>query len=235
MTTQRFLRVTCLLAAAAPLVSGCVSRDEYLREKFARRKAVERAETLERDLADERARVMALEAQFGAVKGQLNTQTAMTSTLRSERDRLSNYSSRLQNEIDSLAKQQIGGIQVVEVKLPAELDRQLKEFAARYPDSVEYDPQRGAVRWKSDLTFAKGSDEVRADAMSSLQSFADIVKSAAGDGFEIIVVGHTDNLRIGPVTAREHPTNWHLSVHRSIAVMNVLARSGSRSASLSSA
>lgn len=226
MTVRRHLTWFCFLTAAAPMLVGCVSRDEYLREKFARRKAVERAETLERDLADERARVMALESQFGSLKGQLNTQTAMTSTLKAERDRLNNYSSRLQTEIDSLAKQQIGAIKVVEVKLPAELDRQLKDFAARYPDSVEYDAERGAVRWKSDLTFAKGSDDVQPDAIASLQSFADVVNSASASGFEIIVVGHTDNLRIGPVTGRKHPTNWHLSVHRAIAVMNALARAG---------
>ena len=226
MTARRHLTLTCILLAAAPMLIGCVSRDEYLREKFARRKAVERAETLERDLADERARVLALESQFGSLKGQLNTQTAMTSTLKAERDRLSSYSNRLQTEIDSLAKQPIGAIKVVEVKLPAELDRQLKDFASRYPGSVEYDAERGAVRWKSDLTFAKGSDEVRGDAMSSIQSFANVVNSAAASGFEIIVVGHTDNLRIGPVTGRKHPTNWHLSVHRAIAVMNALASAG---------
>lgn len=226
MTARRNFSLFCVLTAAAPMLIGCVSRDEYLREKFARRKAVERAETLERDLADERARVMALESQFGAVRGQLNTQTAMTSTLKAERDRLNTYSSRLQSEIDSLARQQIGAIKVVEVKLPAELDRQLKDLAARYPDSVEYDAQRGAVRWKSDLTFGKGSDEVRPDAIESLRSFAQVVNSTSASGFEIIVVGHTDNLRIGPVTGRNHPTNWHLSVHRSIAVMNALASAG---------
>lgn len=226
MTARRPFTLICILSATAPLLIGCVSRDEYLREKFARRKAVERAETLERDLADERARVMALESQFGSMKGQLNTQTAMTSTLKAERDRLNQYSNRLQSEIDSLARQQIGAIKVVEVKLPAELDRQLKDFASRYPDSVEYDAERGAVRWKSDLTFAKGSDDVQPDAAASLRSFADVVNSGSASGFEIIVVGHTDNLRIGPVTGREHPTNWHLSVHRAIAVMDVLAGAG---------
>lgn len=226
MTARRPFTLICILSAAAPMLIGCVSRDEYLREKFARRKAVERAETLERDLADERARVMALESQFGSLRGQLNTQTAMTSTLKAERDRLDSYSNRLQSEIDSLARQPIGAIKVVEVKLPAELDRQLKDFAARYPDSVEYDAERGAVRWKSDLTFGKGSDEVQPDAAASLRSFADVVNSANASGFEIIIVGHTDNLRIGPVTGREHPTNWHLSVHRAIAVMNVLRDAG---------
>ncbi len=218
------LAFTILLAGTS--LMGCVSRDEYLREKFARRKAVERAETLERDLADERARVLALEAEREAVRGQLGTQTQLTSTLKSERDRLNSYSNRLQNELNSLAQQQPGAIEVVKVKLPSELDRALKEFASQYPDSVEYDPDRGAVRWKSDLTFAVGSDEVQPEARESLRSFAQVVRSAVSNDFEVIIVGHTDNLRIGPVTGRQHPTNWHLSVHRSIAVMDVLKDNG---------
>jgi len=218
------LAITMLLAGTS--LMGCVSRDEYLREKFARRKAVERAETLERDLADERARVLALEAEREAVRGQLGTQTQLTSTLKSERDRLNSYSSRLQNELNALAQQQPGAIEVVKVKLPTELDRALKDFAAQYSDSVEYDPDRGAVRWKSDLTFAVGSDEVKPDARNSLRSFAQVVRSAVSNDFEVIIVGHTDNLRIGPVTGRRHPTNWHLSVHRAISVMDVLKDNG---------
>jgi len=218
------LAITMLLAGTS--LMGCVSRDEYLREKFARRKAVERAETLERDLADERARVLALEAEREAVRGQLGTQTQLTSTLKSERDRLNSYSSRLQNELNALAQQQPGAIEVVKVKLPTELDRALKDFAAQYSDSVEYDPDRGAVRWKSDLTFAVGSDDVQPDARNSLRSFAQVVRSAVSNDFEVIIVGHTDNLRIGPVTGRRHPTNWHLSVHRAISVMDVLKDNG---------
>ncbi len=218
------LAFTILLASTS--LMGCVSRDEYLREKFARRKAVERAETLERDLADERARVMALESEREAVRGQLGTQTQLTSTLKSERDRLNSYSNRLQSELNSLAQQQPGAIEVVEVKLPTELDLALKNFAAQYPDSVESDPDRGAVRWKSDLTFAVGSDEVQPEAQASLRSFAQVVRSAVSNDFEVIIVGHTDNLRIGPVTGRKHPTNWHLSAHRAIAVMNELKNSG---------
>ncbi len=221
---------TWMLVGSLTLVwvgsSGCVGHDEYLREKFARNKAVERAETLERDLADERNRVMALEAERESMRRELDAKTALSETLRSENERLAAFNQRLQEQVDDFAKRGIGDIKVVEVKLPAELDRALKEFAAKYPDEVEYDPQRGAVRWKSDLTFAKGSDEVRPNAMASLEAFADIVQSAAASAFEVIVVGHTDNLRIGPVTAKQHPTNWHLSAHRSIAVMNVLARNG---------
>mgnify|MGYP003693640179 CR=1 FL=1 len=42
----------------------------------------------------------------------------------------------------------------------------------------------------------------------------------------MVVVGHTDTLPIGPITGRKHPTNWHLSVHRAIAVMFTLKNYG---------
>lgn len=221
---------TAALAGGLLLVwtvtTGCVSRDEYLREKFARNKAVERAETLDRDLSDERNRVIALESERESMRRELDGKTAMAETLKAENERLDEYVARLKADFDDLSTRGVGDIRVVEVKLPPELDRALKEFAAQYPDAVEYDAHRGAVRWKSDLTFAKGSDDVRPHALQSLRAFAGIVKSAAASRFEVIVVGHTDNLRIGPATARKHPTNWHLSVHRSIAVMNAIAREG---------
>ncbi len=215
------------LAVTFAMSTGCVSRDEYLREKFARRKAQERSETLERDLADERNRVMALESERESLRNQLDTKSALADAFKSERDRLEAYVNKLQADLDRLGGQGLGEIKVVEVKLPPELDRALQEFAAKYPDAVEYDPQRGAVRWKSDLTFDKGSDHVRANVLDSLRSFSQIVNSPAASSFEVVVVGHTDNLRIAnPSTLQAHPTNWHLSVHRAISVMNVLGQSG---------
>lgn len=206
--------------------TGCVSRDEYLREQFGRRKATERAEALERDLADERSRSQALEAEREALKRELDTKTALCETLKAENQRLDEFAKRLQGQMDNVLAKGMGEIQVVEVKLPPEIDKALKEFAAQYPDTVEYDPQRGAVRWKSDLTFALGSDEVRQAALASLRAFAEIVNSAAATPFEIVIVGHTDNVPIGPGTATKHPTNWHLSVHRAVSVLFCLSRNG---------
>ena len=226
MSTIRMWTLVNGLTFVWIMASGCVSRDDYLREKFARNKAVERAETLERDLADERSRAMAMESELASLRRELGSKSALSDTLKSENDRLAMFNTKLQGQVDDFASKPIGDIQVVEVKLPVELDRALKSFTSQYPDEVEYDAQRGAVRWKSDLTFAKGSDEVRPDAIPSLNAFAEIVQSAAASQFEVIVVGHTDNLRIGPVTGRKHPTNWHLSVHRSIAVKDALARAG---------
>jgi len=226
MRTTRMLVLVGGLASIWMTTAGCVSRDEYLREKFGRRKAVERAEALERDLADERARANALQAEREDLLRQLDQAKALAETLKSENARLDAFAKDLQAKMDDMLAKGIGDVKVVEVKLPPELDKALKEFAARYPDAVEYDPLRGAVRWKSDLTFALGSDEVRDTAKASLQAFAEIVNSAAAQPFEIVIVGHTDDVRIGPGTAKKHPTNWHLSVHRAVAVLFVLNGSG---------
>ncbi|MFQ5429315.1 MAG: OmpA family protein [Phycisphaerae bacterium] len=226
MSTIRMWGLIGGLAVVWVASAGCVSRDEFLREKFAKNKALENAETLARDLADERNRTLAMESERASLRRELDSKSALAETLKAENDRLTAFSEELKSKLDELARKGVGDIQVVEVKLPPELDRALKEFAAQYPDEVTYDEHRGAVRWKSDLTFGKGSDAVRPGALQSLRAFAEIVKSAAASQFEVIVVGHTDNLRIGPATARKHPTNWHLSVHRAIAVMNALAKDG---------
>ncbi len=226
MSTIRMLGLTGSLLFVWMWSTGCVSRDEFLREKFARTKAIERAETLERDLADERNRVMALESERQHMGRELEITKDTANNYKAQNVRLDEFNQRLQAELDELSNRQIGEIKVVEVKLPPELDKALKSFAAQYPDEVEYDANRGVVRWKSDLTFAKGSDAVRDGARASLAAFADIVKSASAGAFEVVIVGHTDNLRIGPVTARKHRTNFHLSVHRAIAVKDVLASVG---------
>jgi len=90
-----------------------------------------------------------------------------------------------------------------------------------------YDAKRGVVKWKSDLLFALGSDVVKENAKQSLNGFAQIMNSPAAANFEVLVVGHTDNTRIGkPSTLEQHPTNWHLSTHRAIAVGRVLQNDG---------
>ena len=49
------------------------------------------------------------------------------------------------------------------------------------------------------------------------------MNSEEGKKFDIVVAGHTDDIPIKkPATLVAHPTNWHLSVHRAIAVLKVM-------------
>ncbi len=119
--------------------------------------------------------------------------------------------------------------------LDATTDRRLQQLAAQNPNLVTYDAQRGMLQFASDLTFDSGSDVVKASAQQSLAALASVLKGGAGASYEIRVVGHTDNMRIGSGTARRHPTNMHLSAHRAIAVRRALVSMGVPAAKIQAA
>ncbi len=106
--------------------------------------------------------------------------------------------------------------------LPVELSTLLEDFAKQH-NMVTYDSSRGIVKFKSDLLFDKGSDNVAASAIEAVKSLTAILNSEQGKKFDVIIAGHTDDIPIQkPETRAKHPTNWHLSSHRAIAVLNVM-------------
>ena len=118
--------------------------------------------------------------------------------------------------------------------LPVELSTMLEDFARKQPDLVTYDASRGLVKFRSDLLFDKGSDTVAASAIEAVKSLCTIMNSEQGKNFDIIIAGHTDDIPILKSDTRaKHPTNWHLSVHRAIAVLNIMESSNIASKRLS--
>ncbi len=111
--------------------------------------------------------------------------------------------------------------------LDPELDAALIRLSQSNPELVTYEPEMGMIKFSSDLTFALGSSDVSDEAIAGLQKLAGILNSSAGKQYTVRVVGHTDNVPIGkPSTRAKHPTNWHLSVHRAIAVKDALTHEG---------
>jgi len=110
--------------------------------------------------------------------------------------------------------------------LPVELNTALEDFAASN-DMVEYDAERGLVKFKSDLLFERGSDTVTTSAAEAVRTLCGILNTDTAKDFDIIVAGHTDDMRIArPATRAAHPTNRHLSSHRAISVVRVLEGCG---------
>lgn len=124
--------------------------------------------------------------------------------------------------IDSMKQQLIYG----GVVLPIELSIMLEDFA-KSSDMVTYDADRGMVKFKSDLLFEKGSDQVTSSASGSITSLCSILNSEEGKKFDILIAGHTDDIPIAkPETRAKHPTNWHLSAHRAISVLKQMESNG---------
>ncbi len=106
--------------------------------------------------------------------------------------------------------------------LPVELSTMLEDFA-KGSDMVTYDASRGIVKFRSDLLFELASDTVAASAVEAVKSLCTILNSEDGKKFDVIIAGHTDDIRIATAATRaKHPTNWHLSAHRAISVLNVM-------------
>jgi chemotaxis protein MotB len=213
------------LGAAAFASTGCVSLDKHLRLQAANRTLTAEKESVSQELFDERHMNDSLRTKVDALEGELGAKNELIANLRGENDLLDELRRDAKSTLEGMADRKWGDIVIP--KLPAPLDSALKRFAEEHPSEVVYDAAHGTVKWKGDLLFPLGSDEVRGSSMESLRGFAEVLKSAAAADFEAVIVGHTDNRPIQrPETRTKHPTNWHLSTHRAIAVGNVLQKYG---------
>jgi chemotaxis protein MotB len=205
--------------------SGCVSLDKYNRLNAAHRNVTAEKESVAQELLDERHVNDSLRTRVDSCTRELQTKNELLANLRGENDLLDEMRRNAVGQLEGLANRPLSSINIP--KLPAALDTALKAFAEQYPNQVVYDPARGTVKWAGDLLFPLGSDVVKESSMGALQSFVNILKSAAAADFEVVVIGHTDNKPIQKSTTKEkHPTNWHLSSHRSIAVSNAIQKFG---------
>lgn len=206
---------------------GCVGLDDHTRLKAANRNLTAEKESIGQELFDERHNNDTLRTKLTACESELQTKNELVANLRRENELLDEWRRDAKGTLEGLADKSFGDIIIP--ALPGPLDNAVKRFAEQHPSEVEYDPSRGLVKWKGDLIFPLGSDEVRASSTESLRSFAEVLKSPAAADFEVLIVGHTDNRPVQrPETKAKHPTNWHLSTHRAIAVGNVLQKHGCR-------
>jgi len=217
---RKTVALLVVASAAFILTCGCVPMQKY--------KDLQAQNRVQQD------RLAQLEAEANTARLQLDQL----------RQQLAEATSRGGTEVDSLRQQVAALEQAIEQKnqliaqlqgkllrggqaLPPELNTMLEELAAANPDLIEYDPNSGVVKFKSDLLFTPGSDKVDAKAAEALKALVKILNSEEGSKFDAIVAGHTDDLRISrPETKAAHPTNWHLSAHRAISVVSLLSEYG---------
>ena len=218
------LLAACLLVGAA----GCASMTDQRVLQAANRTLQAEKQALTQDLFDAKSANENLRTRLESDERELRTKSDLVTNLQRENELLDEMRKTAMAELEGVANgQTLSNIEIAGPRLPQQLHDILKQFANDHPTSVVYDAARGNVKWKSDLLFGSGSDTVKATSKSPLGRFTEILKSPAAEGFEAVVVGHTDDTPIvRPATKAKHASNWHLSVHRAIAVAQIIKKNG---------
>ena len=210
---SRFAKLAMFVAVSSVL-AGCVPQEKYNALKLDRDRLAEQLSAAQAAEAACRAENESLKNQLAAFLGSGTNRDQLISTLSSQ-------NAELQRQLDDLNRryaEALGRTSAQGERLPEPLSNALKDFAAKNPDIAEYDPISGIVRFKADLTFASGDATLTARGKEVLARLAAIINGPEARGFEVMVAGHTDNVRvINPETIRRgHKDNWYLSAHRAI-------------------
>jgi len=209
-----FLVLVCILATVVICGCGPNPKDLKIQNETQRKRIAE----LESELQASVLEVDQLKRKLQTVQG---TSGVELESLKQKIAALEEDIERKKSLIASMQQQLLHG----GVSLPVELNTMLEDFA-QGNDMITYDSSRGIVKFKSDLLFASGSDQVTSSAVGALKTLCGILNSQEGKKFDVIIAGHTDDERIAkPATLEKHPTNWHLSAHRAISVLNVMTSS----------
>src|SRR4051812_43416322 len=207
------------IAALGFALTGCVANDKYSAVKLEN-------EALRSQLGDAQTQARASSAQAESYKNQL----ALLSQGTGDRDgligNLTTQNANLQAQLAELNAKYEKALSTPGVTaLPEVITTALDGFAKQNPDLVDFDAARGIVKFKTDFTFALGSDQVTPKAKEAIGRFAQILNSDAAKGYELMVAGHTDNTPVSnPATKARHPDNWYLSSHRAISVGDELMK-----------
>jgi chemotaxis protein MotB len=207
------------------LGTGCVSSEKYNAQRMRADAAGEGLQQTEAEMKAEKARGEANSQQAQQFRQMLEAKEAINGNLTKENEdlklQLADSRHRYESAVANLGK--AGGS-----PLPIALVSELTTFAQQNPDVVEFDDKKGLVKFKSDVTFSAGSAVVKPETKSVIDKFAGILNGPTASQYELMVVGHTDSTPVSnPVTKKAgHLDNWYLSVHRAIAVSQVLHQQG---------
>jgi len=215
MSFRLFVRLSCSVLIALLTLGGCTSRLDF--EKCVRRNDIlnKRLEELLANQENSRIEAQNCKQQLDILQQKRQYDDQKVKALQAA---LEDKNALIEHLSDQLGH----------VTVPVVLSNALADWARRSGSQlVTYDEKTGMVRFKSDLLFDEGDDTVRPEAVEKLKALSRILNSPAAQDFDVLIVGHTDDKRIGkPATKAKHPTNWHLSAHRAIAVQKQLADAG---------
>jgi chemotaxis protein MotB len=209
--------IAATLLMSASLFPGCVQQDRYDQLVMANRSLEEQIVSLEDEVNAERNSMREIQGQLSESRSAYGNLESQYSDLNTSIDQFDAQNSEYLRRIAEL---ELG-------PLPEDIEAAITDLVMQHPEMLTFDPRLGMLRFSSDLTFDLGSTELTPDAIATIETLASILTASNALDLEVRVVGHTDNVPIRRAeTKRNHPTNVHLSVHRAIAVRDVIVRSG---------
>ena len=226
---RTYLAIPLVVAVLGSMLAapGCVPEAKYKEALAAARRANEQLTQCQGALRDMRTENQRLLEDVKARDGVISARQKALDDLLANHDKLSDDFKALYAKYQDELNRGQTPTPISMAILPAALDKALRDFARANPDLVEYLPNYGMVKLKSDLTFDKGSVDIQTATGDALRKFVEILNSPDAAKFNIYVAGHTDDIPIRKAATRqEHPDNWYLSVHRSVAVQKVMTKAG---------
>jgi flagellar motor protein MotB len=79
------------------------------------------------------------------------------------------------------------------------------------------------ITFPNEVLFATGSADLKLDGQHVLKELVGALEEVP---YQIVVIGHTDNVPIGPALAKRYPSNWELAGARAASVVRLMAGEG---------
>jgi len=162
------LSAISLLCVSFLLASGCESqlvRDLRMRNDSQQK----RIDTLQ-------AEKSALELELGQLQRKLEAAESISNIdLEKLKEQIAALNENIRTK-DALIASMRENLRTGGAALPVELSTLLEEFA-KSSDMVTYDSERGIVKFKSDLLFDKGSDQVASTSVAAIKSLCGILNT----------------------------------------------------------
>ncbi|WP_375770728.1 OmpA family protein [Archangium gephyra] len=234
---KRLLAPLCALALAV----GCVPQGKYdaamanartldeqlQEEKGARAAADGKVRQLEEQVKGLEEKVAGLERDKEALATRLNTAEARLTAGAAERRALEQTNAELTalNEELARSKRKLAEAKEALEKRSSEYESLAKSLEKEISEGkIELSELRGrmTVNLKDKILFASGSARVGKEGQEALAKIAEALKGVQGK--IIRVEGHTDDVPTDP--KGPFPSNWELSLARSMAVVRSLQDAG---------
>jgi len=200
-----------VLAVAALLTAGCISKARYTQVEQERDLCTTRYEQLQHQVQNANRTGEVLVQEKTALASEKTVLEAKVASLQTQGEQLDSMLRQREEEAVKLQETYDG--------LVFSLKNELKA------GQIEVKQLRDGLRVNvaQDILFDSGSAALDGQGIEVLQRVASQLKRSS---HQIVVTGHTDNKPIGPALIKQYPTNWELAGARAASVVRLFSDSG---------